>query len=77
MMSSRPFVINREVRVNEPDPDSPVLADLRRLLLVIEMPDYDEFPNTQAEIYAMMAKYDAFPVFFDEVYHERYGGQSG
>jgi hypothetical protein len=74
-MTTRPFIINRDVVVAEPDPDSPVLADLRKLLSVIEMPDYDEFPNTQAEIYAMMAHYNAFPVFFDEVYHRRYGGQ--
>lgn len=75
-MTTRPFVINRDVVMTEPYPEAMVLADLMKLLSVIDMPDYDEFPNTQAEIYAIMARYDAFPVFFDDSYHEQYGGSS-
>jgi hypothetical protein len=75
-MATRPFVINRDVVVAEPDPDSEVLADLKEILSVIDMPDYDEFPNTLAALYSMMAKYDAFPVVFDDSYHEQYGGSS-
>jgi len=73
---SRPFVINREVIEVEPINESyaDILDDLKTVLTAIDMADYDEFPNTQANLYRIMAKYDAFPVFFDETYHERYGG---
>ena len=77
-MATRPFVINREIVVGEPDQvdefNANILDDLKTVLTAIDMADYDEFPNTQANLYRIMAKYDAFPVFFDETYHERYGG---
>ena len=77
-MTTRPFVINREVIVPEPIDESyaDILEDLKTVLTSIDMTDYDAFPNTQANLYRVMAKYDAFPVFFDESYHERYGGSS-
>ena len=69
---SRPFVINRQLAGIYAD----LLEDLKTVLTSIDMADYDAFPNTQANLYRVMSKYDTFPVFFDDIYHERYGGQS-